>query len=75
MTQPGDHGRHQLYQTMPIEQLAQQLGAKPSDIPGLWMLPGFPELTINQLRFLASADAAGPMRLDQLVSTLLAPKP
>jgi hypothetical protein len=34
---------------------AQKMGARISDIPGLWFLPGYPELTSAQLLQLASA--------------------
>jgi len=32
-----------------IRQIAEKLGATPADIPGLWNLTGYPELTTGQL--------------------------
>ena len=32
-----------------IAYAARLLGAKPADIPGLWIVPGLPELTTGQL--------------------------
>lgn len=32
-----------------IQQIAADLRATPADIPGLWGVPGYPELTTNQL--------------------------
>lgn len=32
-----------------IEQMASDLRATRADIPGLWNVPGYPELTTNQL--------------------------
>ena len=32
-----------------IEQMASNLRATRADIPGLWNVPGYPELTTNQL--------------------------
>lgn len=34
---------------MEIREIAAQLGATPADIPGLWNLAGYPELTSGQL--------------------------
>lgn len=31
---------------------AEKMNAKPADIPGLWWVPGYPELTTNQLLYL-----------------------
>ncbi|EQA97255.1 hypothetical protein L286_23300 [Sphingobium sp. HDIP04] len=33
---------------------ARQLGATPADIPGLWNVPGLPELTTGQLLQIAA---------------------
>lgn len=44
--------RHGKAGQTPIELIAHALGATAADIPGLWNLPGFPELTTNQLRSL-----------------------
>ncbi len=36
--------------TMPtIEDMARDLNAAPADLPGLWNVPGYPELTTGQL--------------------------
>lgn len=35
---------------------AKKLGATMSDIPGLWNVPGYPELTCGQLVDVASKD-------------------
>jgi hypothetical protein len=37
-----------------FEAAVEKLGATPADIPGLWNLPGHPELTSQQLLDLAS---------------------
>lgn len=37
----------------PVEIASALIGATPSDIPGLWNAPGFPELTTGQLLSLA----------------------
>lgn len=35
---------------------ARRIGAQPSDIPGLWNAPGYPELTTGQLLSLGAPD-------------------
>jgi len=37
-----------------IERAAERLGAARADIPGLWNVPGHPELTITQMLQLAA---------------------
>lgn len=37
----------------PIGDAAKKLGATRADVPGLWNVPGHPELTTNQLLALA----------------------
>jgi hypothetical protein len=32
-----------------IEDIASDLNAAPADLPGLWNVPGYPELTTGQL--------------------------
>lgn len=32
-----------------LARATKAIGAQPTDIPGLWSAPGFPELTTNQL--------------------------
>lgn len=32
-----------------VGEMAVEIGAAPADIPGLWNLPGYPELTTGQL--------------------------
>lgn len=54
---------------MPIEQIAQHLGARPADMPGLWTLPGFPELTTNQLRDVAQLEKN--WSLEKIAETLI----
>ena len=49
-----------------IDCLAKVLGATPSDLPGLWNLPGFPELTTNQLLDVAA-------QLHQIVGQIRVP--
>jgi hypothetical protein len=34
---------------MSLYDIARSMGATPADIPGLWNLPGYPELTTAQL--------------------------
>lgn len=58
-------------EVLPIERIARELGAQPADIPGLWNLPGFPELTTNQLRSVSAMDRHGPLRLHQLAAILV----
>ncbi len=41
-----------------IEGAAVQLSARPADMPGLWIVPGHPELTTGQLIALANKTAA-----------------
>jgi len=38
---------------------ARSLGAVSADIPGLWMLPGYPELTSRQLVQIAADRSTG----------------
>lgn len=47
---PKHHGR-----VAAIFAAAEKLGASNSDIPGLWTVPGHPELTTNQLLNLAAS--------------------
>ncbi len=58
----------------PVAVAAERLGATPADIPGLWNVPGFPELTQGQLLQAArdphAADNASyrwPMAMDARV--------
>lgn len=46
-----------LARTRAVLDARQRLGAQPSDgtMPGLWNVPGYPELTTNQLLNLARA--------------------
>lgn len=32
-----------------VIEAAKSLGAMPADIPGLWLVPGYPELTTGQM--------------------------
>lgn len=43
-----------------IPKIAAALGATPADIPGLWNVPGHPELTTGQLRSLWGRTIASP---------------
>lgn len=54
----------------PIEQAAEKLGAVPADIPGLWCVPGYPELTTGQL-----LDAAGRVDCGSVSLRLIAENP
>ena len=67
--------RQSIYWILPIERIASDIGATPSDIPGLWNLAGFPELTSNQLREVVEMDAHGPLRLHQIAATLIVGPP
>ena len=55
--------------TMPIDQIARHLGARPADVPGLWVLNGFPELTTNQLRDVAQLEKQ--WSLEKIAETLI----
>ena len=52
-----------------IERIAHELGATPADIAGLWNLPGFPELTTNQLYHVAAMEKHWSR--DKIAATLL----
>ena len=49
-----DAFRPWLRQEMAVNSAAGRLGATPADVPGLWNLPGYPELTTGQLLEVAS---------------------
>lgn len=46
----------------PITEAAERIGARPSDIPGLWTAPGYPELTTGQLMSVAGRLVVGGSR-------------
>lgn len=59
--------------TDPAE-IAAKLGGGPADIPGLWFVPGYPELTTSQLRQVAALDRAANYALDAAVRAVLQEK-
>jgi hypothetical protein len=46
------------------EKVAVLLGAVPADVPGLWWLPGYPELTTGQLLQIAGDRVEQLTRMD-----------
>lgn len=60
---------------MDIAEIAARISAQPTDIPGLWSLPGYPELTTGQLLSIASARAisVGVSQASQMASPALRP--
>lgn len=55
---------------MDIDQIARDLGATPADIPGLWNLPGYPELTTGQLIDVWRGLQNGVMEIRDIAVTL-----
>jgi hypothetical protein len=51
------HVKHAHFYASHVELAARKLSATPSDMPGLWHAPGYPELTTGQLLSIANARA------------------
>lgn len=56
--------------TSPLEQAAAKLGATPSDMPGLWSAPGYPELTSWQLLDAACRHDQGAGMMQSIASMI-----